>query len=153
MTPWTVACQAPLSVQFSKQEYWSGLPFPTPGDLPHPGIELMFLVSPALACNFFFITSATWEAREPWWVHSVYRAACGRGARGAVQDSPSAVWAVWSVVASSSNCCSGWYLCWCHLSRVGVELWFLTVQPPSQALWPSCRCKELPDIFIYYLSA
>ena len=55
MIPWTVACQAPLSVQFSKQEYWSGLPFPTPGDLPHPGIELMFLVSPALACNFFFL--------------------------------------------------------------------------------------------------
>ena len=54
VTPWTVACQAPLSMQFSRQEYWSGLPFPTPGDLPHPGIELTFLVSPALACNFFF---------------------------------------------------------------------------------------------------
>ena len=39
MTPWTVACQAPLSVEFSRQEYWSGLPFPTPGDLPDPRIE------------------------------------------------------------------------------------------------------------------
>ena len=38
-TPWTVACQAPLSTRFSKQEYWSGLPFPSPGDLPVPGIE------------------------------------------------------------------------------------------------------------------
>ena len=38
-TPWTVARQAPLSVEFSKQECWSGLPFPSPGDLPHPGIE------------------------------------------------------------------------------------------------------------------
>ena len=38
-TPWTVACQAPLSIEFSRQEYWSGLPFPSPGDLPHPGIE------------------------------------------------------------------------------------------------------------------
>ena len=38
VTPWTVACQAPLSMEFSKQEYWSGLPFPTPGDLPNPGI-------------------------------------------------------------------------------------------------------------------
>ena len=38
-TPWTVACQAPLSVVFSRQEYWSGLPFPPPGDLPDPGIE------------------------------------------------------------------------------------------------------------------
>ena len=38
-TPWTVALQAPLSVGFSRQEYWSGLPFPSPGDLPNPGIE------------------------------------------------------------------------------------------------------------------
>ena len=38
-TPWTVACQAPLSKGFSRQEYWSGLPFPSPGDLPNPGIE------------------------------------------------------------------------------------------------------------------
>ena len=38
-TPWTVARQAPLSMGFSKQEYWSGLPFPSPGDLPNPGIE------------------------------------------------------------------------------------------------------------------
>ena len=38
-TPWTVARQAPLSVEFSRQEYWSGLPFPSPGDLPNPGIK------------------------------------------------------------------------------------------------------------------
>ena len=38
-TPWTVALQAPLSMGFSRQEYWSGLPFPSPGDLPNPGIE------------------------------------------------------------------------------------------------------------------
>ena len=38
-TPWTVACQAPLSMGFSRQEYWSGLPFLSPGDLPDPGIE------------------------------------------------------------------------------------------------------------------
>ena len=39
MTPWTVACQALLSMEFSRQEYWSGLPFPFPGDLPNPGIK------------------------------------------------------------------------------------------------------------------
>ena len=39
MTPWTVARQAPLSMGLSRQEYWSGLPFPFPGDLPNPGIE------------------------------------------------------------------------------------------------------------------
>ena len=38
-TPWTVDCQAPLSVGFSRHEYWNGLPFPSPGDLPNPGIE------------------------------------------------------------------------------------------------------------------
>ena len=37
--PWTVAYQAPQSMEFSRQEYWSGLPFPSPGDLPDPGIE------------------------------------------------------------------------------------------------------------------
>ena len=49
-TPWTVAHQAPLSMGFSRQEYWSGLPWPPPGDLPDPGIEL---TSPALAGGFF----------------------------------------------------------------------------------------------------
>ena len=44
-TPWTVSRQAPLSMVFSRQEYWSGLPFPSPGDLPNPGIKPM---SPAL---------------------------------------------------------------------------------------------------------
>ena len=39
VTPSTVACQAPLSMGFSRQEYWTGLPFPSPGDLPNPGIE------------------------------------------------------------------------------------------------------------------
>ena len=50
--------QAPLSMEFSKQEYWSGFPFPTPGDLPKPGIKPTSLASPALAGRFF-ITSAT----------------------------------------------------------------------------------------------
>ena len=45
MTPWTVAHQAPPFMEFSRQEYWSGLPFPSPRDLPNPGIELG---SPAL---------------------------------------------------------------------------------------------------------
>ena len=47
-TPWTVACWAPLSMEFSRQEYWSGMPFPSPGDLLNPGIELG---SPALQAD------------------------------------------------------------------------------------------------------
>ena len=72
VTPWTtrvhqvvlvahpVAHQAPLSIGFSRQEYWSELACPPPGDLPDPGIELASLTSPALAGKFF-TTSATWE--------------------------------------------------------------------------------------------
>ena len=61
VTLWTVACQAPLSVEFSRKEYWNGLPFPPPGDLPEPGIKPMSLMSPALAGGLF-TTSTTWEA-------------------------------------------------------------------------------------------
>ena len=59
-TLWTIAHQAPPSMGFSRQEYWSGLPFPSPGELPDPGIETTSLNSPALA-DRFFTTSATWE--------------------------------------------------------------------------------------------
>ena len=61
VTLWTVAQQAPLSMGFSRQEYWTGLPCPPPGDLPHPGIEPVSFVSPSLAGRFF-TTSITWEA-------------------------------------------------------------------------------------------
>ena len=53
VTPVDVAYQAPLSMGFCRQEYWNGLPFPTPGDLPDPGITPMSLASPALAGGFF----------------------------------------------------------------------------------------------------
>ena len=52
-TPGTVACQSPLSLGFSRQEYWSGLPFPSLGDLPDPETEPASLASPALADRFF----------------------------------------------------------------------------------------------------
>ena len=51
--PWTVIYQAPLSIEFSRQEYWSGLTFPSPGNLPAPRIEPVSPVSPALAEGFF----------------------------------------------------------------------------------------------------
>ena len=56
VTPWTVARQAPLSTELSRQEYWSGLPCPHPGNLLDPGMEPKSLTSPALA--------GTWEAQE-----------------------------------------------------------------------------------------
>ena len=61
VTQWTVAYQAPVTMGFSRPEYWSGVPFPTPGALPNPGIEPVSLMSPALVGGFF-TTSTTWEA-------------------------------------------------------------------------------------------
>ena len=62
-TLWTIAPQALLSMGFSRQKYWSRLPFPFPGNLPDPEIEFAFLKSPALAGGFL-ITSAIWEAQS-----------------------------------------------------------------------------------------
>ena len=51
MIPWTVAYQSPLSMGFPRQEYWHGFPFPSPEDLPNPGIEPVPLVSPVLQAD------------------------------------------------------------------------------------------------------
>ena len=69
VTQWTVTHQVPLSIRFSRQEYWNGLPFPPPGELPNPGTEPASLMSPALA-DGFFTTSTTREAQR-----SLYRVA------------------------------------------------------------------------------
>ena len=58
---WTVACWAPLSMGFSRQEYWSRLPCPPQGPLPNPGIKPRSLMPPAFAGGFF-TTSVPWEA-------------------------------------------------------------------------------------------
>ena len=70
VTLWTVACQAPPSTGFSRQEYWSGLPCPPPGDLPDPGIKPMSLTSPALA-DGFCTTRATWTAWHIYYMISI----------------------------------------------------------------------------------
>ena len=63
VTPWTVARGAPLSMGFSRQEHWSGLPFPPPGHLPDPGIHPWGLEFAALAGGFF-TTGATWDSES-----------------------------------------------------------------------------------------
>ena len=68
VTPWTVACQSPLAMGFSKKEYWSRLPFPLLWDLPDPGIEPMF---PALAGRFF----TTEPPGQPYFLYSVKNSA------------------------------------------------------------------------------
>ena len=63
VTLWTVVCQAPLFMGFSRQEYWSGLPCPSPGDLPDPGIKPASLTPPALAGRFS-ITNTIWVSHQ-----------------------------------------------------------------------------------------
>ena len=66
VTPWTAASQTPPSMKFSKQEYWSRWPFPSPGDLPSPGIEPESLASSELADGFFTTsTTISWD-KLPW---------------------------------------------------------------------------------------
>ena len=60
--PWTVANQAPLSMGFSKQEYWSGLPFPPPGDLPDPGIKFTSPTAPGLQADSLLLSH--WKSPE-----------------------------------------------------------------------------------------
>ena len=72
LTPWTIVCQAPPSMGFSRQQVWSRVPFPSPGDLPNLGIKPPSPASPALAGRFFTYW-ATWEAlqgtpiNKTWW--------------------------------------------------------------------------------------
>ena len=61
VTLWTIAHQSPLSMEFSRQEYWSGLPYSPPGDLPDPGIEPASLKSPALVSVFFTTWRRKWQ--------------------------------------------------------------------------------------------
>ena len=62
-TLWTIACKASLSMKLSRQEYWSGLPCPPPGNIPNPGTEPMSLTSPLLSGGFF-TTSTIWGAQN-----------------------------------------------------------------------------------------
>ena len=66
-TPWTLACQVPLSTEFSRQEYWSGLPWSPPGHLPDPGIELASLMSPALIGRWNLYHSSPLGSPESAW--------------------------------------------------------------------------------------
>ena len=77
VTPWTIAYQAPLSMGFSRQEYWSGLPCPPPGDLSDPGIKPSSLMSPTLAGRFlfsflFFTTSTIVLNKHVVWKADIY---------------------------------------------------------------------------------
>ena len=100
-TPWTAARQAPLSMEFSRQEHWGGLPFPTPGDLPGPGIEP---TTPALAGGFFTTVPPGRPQENPWRALKGHRASL-----------------LFSNQLFTSLLCSSWV---CHLEEAG-EKWIL----------------------------
>ena len=97
VTPWTVAHQAPLSVGFSRQEYWSMLPFPPPGDLPDPGIEptsalesrFFTTESPGKPLKFWTVVhfcEEIWSVRRLWKGHQVRRWQCPLGSENRNRD-------------------------------------------------------------------
>ena len=69
VTPQTVAHQAPLSMEFPRHEYWSGLPFPSPKDLPDPGIELESPVYPTLQADTLFLTECNFQLQ----IYGIYK--------------------------------------------------------------------------------
>ena len=77
MTPWTIALQAPLSMGFPRQEYWSRLPFPPPGDFPNPEIEPVPAASPASAGRFFTAEPPGKPIRYTIYLQKGFREICG----------------------------------------------------------------------------
>ena len=120
-TPWTVAHQAPLSMGLSWQEYWSGLPFPPPGDLPGPGIEPMALHWQADS----FITSTPWEAATDTHSDSLIMSSRLRSLH---------LWA--SVSSSVKHRALGLMIPWGHLNYPMICFPLTRVRP--------CPCNFLP---------
>ena len=95
---WTVAYQAPLSMGFSRQEYWSGLSCPPPGDRPNPGIELTSLMSSAMAGGFL-TTDTIWEACKSTVLQQKINSTAD-----ACKVPPSPRHVTWVLVSSSAQC-------------------------------------------------
>ena len=122
VTPWTVARQALLSMDFSWQECWSGLPCSPLGDLPNPGIEPISLRSPALADRFFTIR-VTWEAPDFWILGGVFWRECGVHWKGSkIQNK-----------AKSINGSSWCFHCW----RTTLSHWAIDTLPHNTDGGPS----------------
>ena len=144
-TPGTVARQAPLSVKFSRQEYWSGLPVPSPGDLPNPGIEPASLPSLALAGGLFTIF-ATWEAHiaQGAQLSSLWR---GWGVRGKRSKTEGCVYACGWFASLCSRSCK-----WLYANKkiknenklvIGTRITVLSMSALNKYSFDWCRQKIL----------
>ena len=122
---WTVARQAPLSMGFSRQEYWNGLPCPPPGDLPNPGIKPMSLASPALATRFF-TTSAIREALAQEVLNSKNRVTLEQGIQSSShqtepEEPTTSSWRTWPSYILGGDDCQ--VLLGQYVIRSGMTLW------------------------------
>ena len=111
VTPWTVAHQAPLSMRFPRQEYWNGLPFPSPGDLPHLELELVSPASPILAGGLF-TTAPPERNRTPLVVQ--WLKLCTSNGRG------EGLISVWGTNTLHAVCCSQKNP-YCYLSAISIS--------------------------------
>ena len=127
----TIACQAPLSMGFSRQEYWSGLPCPPPGDLPDSRIKPKSCVSPALAGRFFS-TSATWEALSLSTTSDLF---WGRGLTEVLLSAPSL--APLSNQLHLVSCSHGVVGRYVKVQNCERNTWGLMVPPPHLLLVPN----------------
>ena len=109
-TPWTVAHQAPLSTGFSRQEYFREFPFPSPKDLPDPGVKPLSLVSPAPAGRLF-TTSATWDFEVTQLESQQHHFLCIEESLS-LAEFPS-VWHGLGLGRRSSDWICEWHLDWC----------------------------------------
>ena len=91
VTPWTIACQAPLSMGFSRQEYWSGLPFPSPGDFPDPRIQ-----PGSAALQAYYLPTELWGKPNAYldYIKSLLQCRKWKWSRSVVSDSlwPHGLW-------------------------------------------------------------
>ena len=112
VTPWTVAPQAPLSMRFPRQEYWNGLPFPSPGDLPHPAIKPVSPPSPILAGGFF-TTVPPERNRAPLVVQWLRRCTSNGRSEGLIS--------VWRTNTLHAVWCSQKKKKYCYLSAISIS--------------------------------
>ena len=159
VTLWTVSPQVPLSMGFSRQEYWNGLPLPPPGDLLEPGIEPTSPVSPALAGRFFTTSATCWKpvCMDFSFLFPAYCLPCPPTPYGLLL-SRAPIWGPiadlskpWAVILRFKPTPLSHSNCWCvqsvpHSPLTGIPWEHLTkLMAQSQASWCQyvSKCREI----------
>ena len=155
-TPWTIVCQAPLSMGFSRQEYWSGLPFPSPGDLQDLGTEPRSLESSALAGGFFTMEPPGKSSIIPTTAQFPFSLWLQRGKCGQRRRKDRGTWERNSWAKSWQNLWTNWNYK-INLKTHGnknrlfryISLLFFEPENHSQAYLPNRSTPPFPDVFTH----